>query len=543
MGLVADQPVDDVDSGLLELLRPLDVVRFVEAGFELDEGGDLLLVARGLDEGAHDRRVAARAVEILLDGDHLGIARRLLDEVDHRGERVIGVVEQHVLLANHLEYPGDVVKGGNVDRDERRVLEVRPVDVRQALKPQQVDRPVQLVHVFLRKAQVLAEFAEDRLIDALLDFKADRGAAPQVAQLFLDLLQEVLGLLLVDVQVAVARDAEGMGPDELVAGEELSRAELDDVAQEDRALRARLGRGNRDQPREDPRHGQDRNVLDRAVLVLVVGALQRDHDVERLVSQLGKGVGLVERQRGQDREDLVAEVCPHPVDLRLREIVRGAEENSLAGERGDELVVPAVVLVLDERGHDRVDAAQLLHRGEAVGAELRDARVDLLHEARHPDLEELIKVRADNREEAHALQKGVAHALRLLKDPPVEGQPAQLPVEVGHLHQCILGDCFYRCGEAMSRRDRSLNRANHKLFIGEPPRTSVYSCGNRFVTNSFAPFLFLAPQRRPQRGAGLAAHPAVLRTGAPPRSLPGLRRLQYLVEALHHGRGVVEKPG
>ena len=151
MGLVAHEPVDDMDPGLLELLRPLDVVRLVETRLELDEGRHLLVVARSLDQRPHDRGVSARPVERLLDRDDLRVPGRLLDEVDDRGEGVVRVVEQHVLLAHHVEYPGGLPQGGDIHRRERRELEVRPVHVRQALQPKQVDRAVELVHVFVRQ--------------------------------------------------------------------------------------------------------------------------------------------------------------------------------------------------------------------------------------------------------------------------------------------------------------------------------------------------------------------------------------------------------
>ena len=43
-------------------------------------------------------------------------------------------------------------------------------------------------------------------VDAVLDLEAHGGAAAEVAELVLDFLEEVLGLFLVDVEVAVARD-------------------------------------------------------------------------------------------------------------------------------------------------------------------------------------------------------------------------------------------------------------------------------------------------------------------------------------------------
>jgi hypothetical protein len=47
--------------------------------------------------------VAAGAVERLLDRHHVGVARRLLEEAHHDVEGLVGVVQQHVLLADRRE--------------------------------------------------------------------------------------------------------------------------------------------------------------------------------------------------------------------------------------------------------------------------------------------------------------------------------------------------------------------------------------------------------------------------------------------------------
>ena len=97
--LEPDHAVDHVHARLLELARPLDIVGLVEPGPQLDQRRHLLAVARGLDERADDGRVAARAIERLLEREHLGIARRLVDEIDDRRERIVRMVQQDVLLA------------------------------------------------------------------------------------------------------------------------------------------------------------------------------------------------------------------------------------------------------------------------------------------------------------------------------------------------------------------------------------------------------------------------------------------------------------
>ena len=62
MGLVADDAVDDVSTGLLELARELDVRGFVEARPQLDQHRDFLARLRGATETLDERRVRRRPI-------------------------------------------------------------------------------------------------------------------------------------------------------------------------------------------------------------------------------------------------------------------------------------------------------------------------------------------------------------------------------------------------------------------------------------------------------------------------------------------------
>ncbi len=50
----------------------------------------------GFDQRADDGGVAARAIQGLLDRQHLGIVRRLLDEIGDRPETLERVMQQHI---------------------------------------------------------------------------------------------------------------------------------------------------------------------------------------------------------------------------------------------------------------------------------------------------------------------------------------------------------------------------------------------------------------------------------------------------------------
>ncbi len=54
----------------------------------------------GLEQGIDHRGVMSHAIEGLFDGEHLRVAGRGVQEIDDRSERVIGMVDQDIFLAN-----------------------------------------------------------------------------------------------------------------------------------------------------------------------------------------------------------------------------------------------------------------------------------------------------------------------------------------------------------------------------------------------------------------------------------------------------------
>ena len=71
--LQSEHAVDDLCPGLLEPLGPVDVGFLVEPGEELDDNCHLLALVRCIDQGFHQHRGGAGAVDRLLDRDDAGI--------------------------------------------------------------------------------------------------------------------------------------------------------------------------------------------------------------------------------------------------------------------------------------------------------------------------------------------------------------------------------------------------------------------------------------------------------------------------------------
>src|SRR6185437_10603623 len=97
------EPIDDLRAGALQIPRPADIGLFVEARLQLHERGDRLASVRRFDERPHNRAVGGRAIERLLDRDHVGIVRRLIEEADDNVKRLIRMMDDQILLPNRRE--------------------------------------------------------------------------------------------------------------------------------------------------------------------------------------------------------------------------------------------------------------------------------------------------------------------------------------------------------------------------------------------------------------------------------------------------------
>ena len=93
----------DLHAGALEVARPADIGLFVEARLELDQRRDRLAGFGGFGQRPDDRGVGRGAVERLLDGDDVGIARRLLQEIHHHVERFERMMNDEILLPDRGE--------------------------------------------------------------------------------------------------------------------------------------------------------------------------------------------------------------------------------------------------------------------------------------------------------------------------------------------------------------------------------------------------------------------------------------------------------
>ena len=97
--LEPDEAVDDMAARFLELARPGDVGFLVTPRLDLHDDHDLLAGLGGVDQRVDDLRVAAGAVQRVLDRQHPRIGGGRDHQALHaRGERVVGQMHEHVAL-------------------------------------------------------------------------------------------------------------------------------------------------------------------------------------------------------------------------------------------------------------------------------------------------------------------------------------------------------------------------------------------------------------------------------------------------------------
>ena len=205
------EAVDDVDAGLLECSRPLDVAAFVAARLDLDEADRLLAALRGVDQRGHERRVVAGAVHRRLDRDHLRIDRRAVDvRLEAGRERVVGVVDKKVAGADRGELLGGRLRRVPWRPSHRHpgvVLEIGPVEAAELAEIGQVELPVEPVHELVGDAQALLQLLQHRLRHRLRDLEPRHLSEARAPELELDGLEQIVGFVR-HLEVAVARHAE-----------------------------------------------------------------------------------------------------------------------------------------------------------------------------------------------------------------------------------------------------------------------------------------------------------------------------------------------
>src|SRR5216683_369304 len=249
----------------------------------------------------------------------------------------------------------------------------------------------------------------------------DRREAP-VAQFSLDEREQVVGVFFVALGVGVARNTEKLARSYVDSREQEVEVVGDDVFERDEPVALADSEKSLNPRADGDLHPRQRRVA-------VAGSPDRDQQVQRKVRDKGKRMRGIDRERRDQREDIVEIGFTQSGLLLGTQVLIRNQPDAVCLQEGEKPGQNfALVLLL------RVDVGiafgDLLRWRAPVDRKLLDAGSDLLLQAADPFHEELVKIRGGDREKFEPLEQRVALVLRFGKNPAVECEPGQLAVEV-----------------------------------------------------------------------------------------------------------------
>ncbi|SPA36045.1 hypothetical protein CBM2637_U10002 [Cupriavidus taiwanensis] len=410
----------------------------------------------------------------LADRHHIRILRRLPDEIDHRRKRLERMVQQDVAIAHGAEDIGLVPQRLGQARPERRVFQVRPVDlVRHLHQADQVDRTVDREHLGGCEAKLLLQERGHGARAVVGHLEPHRIAEVPVRQFALQRLAQVLDLFLVDKQLAVAGNPELVAAAHRHAAEQLADVGMQDRRQEHEAVFASGNlRWQRDHARQRP--GRLHNGIAGAAAERIL-ALELNGEVQALVQHARKRMRRIQPDWRQDRHQLGKEELANPVLLRGIPRWPPQEANLLLGHGGNQHVIEQPVLLTDQLAHALVDRGVNGLRRQPVRADHRRRQHALLLQPRHADLIELIQVAAEGAQRTQALEQRHGRIGRLLQDPLKERQLAEFAVDIERIAVGHGGRIRQVARLALPARGRRLVMHNAGfVFHDAVPREAVF---------------------------------------------------------------------
>ena len=275
----------------------------------------------------------------------------------------------------------------------------------------EVDQPVDVVDLAVFEPQRADQLLAQLRVHPGGDLEPHDLAEAAAAELVLDRLQQVVGLV-GDREVGVAGDPE--------------------VAVVDRPrCRGRARRGWRRSPppaarRSSPssptgrkRPSSSFGTLTRAMIsVAALGVAQQHAEAEREVGDVGEGPAEADHQRRQRREDLLVEAGVDLAPLLLAGGARGRRCGSPRSSSAGRSTPPKQACRRRSSSSTRAWIASICSLGaQTVGAAGVDPGVELVEEAGDPDHEELVEVGGVDRRRSAAARAAAPRCPRPAREP------------------------------------------------------------------------------------------------------------------------------
>src|SRR5882757_5193670 len=142
-----------------------------------------------------------------------------------------------------------------------------------------------------------------------------------------------------------------------------------------------------------------------------------------------EGMTGIHSQRCQHWENFLLKIAICPGSSVRRQIRDLAHKDPVLPQLREKLAFPKRILRTHKRAHRLLDAVEQICGTQPVRINIARLAFNLLFDSGYANIEKLIKIRAENREEFNPLNKRLRGILRFLEDSLIEREPAQLPVD------------------------------------------------------------------------------------------------------------------
>ena len=167
----------------------------------------------------------------------------------------------------------------------------------------------------------------------------------------------------------------------------------------------------------------------REALLPGLGIADEEAEAEREPRDVRERLARADRERRQHREDLAVEDALELLQLLRLEVLDLGDDDPLRLEARLEVALPELRLLGGERGRPLADLGERGLGRQPVRRAHGDAGGDLVHQPRHPDHEELVHVRGEDRAEVDPLEQRHGVVADDLEHPTVEVELRQLAVQ------------------------------------------------------------------------------------------------------------------
>ena len=153
MGFIADNAIHHYRTGFLQHVGNHDIGFFVEAGTQFNDRSDFLAITRRFSQYLHNFRVRTTAIQGLFNCQHMRIFGRFFEQADHRLKRIKRMMQQYILLFQHLKNWFLLAKYRRNHRTKNRIFQFRTVKT--GGETRQVNRATGLIQLLLIQIKLI----------------------------------------------------------------------------------------------------------------------------------------------------------------------------------------------------------------------------------------------------------------------------------------------------------------------------------------------------------------------------------------------------